>query len=163
MPAESMPVDVVPVDVVPVDVAPAEVAPADVVPDGGAVRPATEQPATWAPDACTLPTADRPVRSAEFDTVFGAGLRRVSRLSPRHGQWEFAAGPDQVARIADLLRREAGCCSFFTFTLASGAPGTAVVDVTVPAAYADVLDALNQRAARRAGLTITGGQTAAGG
>src|ERR1700729_986959 len=101
----------------------------------------------WVPDACTLPTADRPVRSAEFDAVFGQGLRRVSRLSDRRSQWEFAADPGQAARIADLLRRETACCSFFTFTMTSQAPGTALVDVAVPAAYTGVLDALNQRAA----------------
>ena len=116
--------------------------------------PADAAPAAWVPDACTLPTADRPVRSAEFDTVFGQGLRRVSRLSDRTGQWEFAADPAQAARIADLLRREAACCSFFTFTLDTGTPGTAIVDVAVPAAYAGVLDALNQRAASRAGLSV---------
>jgi hypothetical protein len=115
------------------------------------------EPATWAPGACTLPTADRPVRSAEFDAVFGQGLRRVSRLSDRRGQWEFAVDPGQAARIADLLRREAACCSFFTFTMTSDTPGTAVVDVAVPAAYTGVLDALNQRAASRAGLTAAGG------
>jgi hypothetical protein len=113
--------------------------------------------AAWAPAACTLPTADRPVRSAEFDAVFSQGLRRVSRLSDRRGQWEFAVGPDQAARIASLLRRETACCSFFTFTMTSGAPGTAVVDVAVPAAQVSVLDALNHRAVSRAGLSVAGG------
>jgi hypothetical protein len=117
-------------------------------------------PEVWAPDACTLPTADRPVRLAEFDAVFGQGLRRVSRLSDRRAQWEFTAGPDRAARIADLLRRETACCSFFTFAVTSGAPGTAVVDVTVPVAQVRVLDALNQRAASRAGLTVAGGRAA---
>lgn len=111
-------------------------------------------PAAWAPDSCTLPTADRPVRSAEFDEVFGQGLRRVSRLSDRRGQWEFDADPGQAARLADLLRRETDCCSFFTFTLTSEAPGTIMVDVAVPAAHTGVLNALHQRAARQAGLTV---------
>jgi hypothetical protein len=116
-----------------------------------------EQPAPWAPGACTLPTVDRPARSAEFDAVFGHGLRRVSRLHARHAQWEFAVGPGQAARIADLLQRETACCSFFTFTMTGGVPGAVLVDVAVPEAYVAVLDALNGRAASRAGLTVTGG------
>jgi hypothetical protein len=117
----------------------------------------SDGPAAWAPDTCTLPTADRPARSAEFDAVFGQGLRRVSRLSDRTGRWEFAADPDRAGRIGDLLRRETDCCSFFTFTMTCDTPGAAVVEVAVPAAYTAVLDALNQRAASRAGLTVTGG------
>jgi hypothetical protein len=116
----------------------------------------TDGPAAWAPDTCTLPTADRPVRSAEFDAVFGQGLRRVSRLGDRHARWEFAADADQADRIGDLLRRETGCCSFFTFTMTRGTPGTAIVDVAVPVAYTAVLDALNRRAASRAGVTVAG-------
>jgi hypothetical protein len=113
-------------------------------------------PAAWAPDACTLPTADRPVRSAEFDAVFGQGLWRVSRLSGTRARWEFAVDADQADRIGDLLRRETECCSFFTFTVTRDVPGLAVVDVAVPAAYTAVLDALNQRAACRAGVTGAG-------
>lgn len=113
-----------------------------------------DDPVAWAPGACTLPTADRPVRSAEFDAVFGQGLQRVSRLSDRHGQWEFAADADRADRISDLLRRETDCCSFFTFTVTRDTPGLAIVDVAVPAACTAVLDALNQRAARQAGLTV---------
>jgi hypothetical protein len=113
--------------------------------------------AAWAPDACTLPTVDRPVRSAEFDAVFGQGLRRVLRLSDRLGRWEFDADEDRADRIGDLLRRETDCCSFFTFTMTRDIPGTAIVDVAVPAAYVTVLDALNQRAASRAGLPVARG------
>jgi hypothetical protein len=122
----------------------------------GQVPPGTGEPAAWAPDSCTLPTAERPVRSAEFDQVFGQWLRRVSRLSDRRSQWEFDVDPGQAARIADLLRRETDCCSFFTFTMTGGAPGKAVVDVAVPAAHTGVLDALNRRAASQAGLTAEG-------
>jgi hypothetical protein len=116
--------------------------------------PADATPEVWVPGACTLPTADRPVRLAEFDAVFGQGLQRVSRLSDRLGRWEFAVDADRADRIGDLLRRETDCCSFFTFTMARDIPGLAVVDVAVPAAYTQVLDALNQRAASRAGLTV---------
>ena len=35
----------------------------------------------WAPDACTLPTAERPPRVAEFDQLF-AFVVRVERRKP---------------------------------------------------------------------------------
>jgi hypothetical protein len=48
----------------------------------------------------------------------------------------------------DLTGRETACCSFFTFTFA--AAGDVVhVDVQVPDAHVDVLDALADRAAAR--------------
>ena len=38
-------------------------------------RPEIVDPLDWAPEACSLPTAERPLRVAEFDELFTAVLR----------------------------------------------------------------------------------------
>ncbi|WP_245718914.1 hypothetical protein [Micromonospora rhizosphaerae] len=43
----------------------------------------------WVPEACTLPTAERPLRVAEFDELFATALRGQTRLSP--------TGPSRLA------------------------------------------------------------------
>jgi hypothetical protein len=96
------------------------------------------------PEACTLPTEQRPVRLAEFDELFATALRGQSRLSPTRLRWRLDPAAERVAR--DLTRRESACCSFFTFTFAPEG-GTLRLDVEVPEAYAGVLDALADRAA----------------
>ncbi|MEP7025587.1 MAG: hypothetical protein ABJB47_17665 [Actinomycetota bacterium] len=108
------------------------------------------QPSPWVPDACTLPTAERPVRSAEFDAVFAGLLQEAAQLSPTQGRWTFTADAAQAAELAGLLERENSCCSFFTFELTRDTAGTVVVDVTVPAEHAPVLAALTQRATQLA-------------
>jgi hypothetical protein len=59
--------------------------------------------------------------------------------------------PDLGAQAKDLTDRESSCCSFFTFTVSteedSGAESRVRLDVVVPAARVDVLDALAERAA----------------
>jgi len=35
---------------------------------------------SWVPDACTLPTAERPLRLAELDDLFATAVRAVHRL-----------------------------------------------------------------------------------
>jgi hypothetical protein len=96
------------------------------------------------PDACTLPTADRPLRLAEFDDLFASSLRDQQRISPTVLRWTLDPAAEATAR--DLTRRESECCSFFVFTFTPG-PATLRLDVEVPATQAEVLDALAQRAA----------------
>jgi hypothetical protein len=96
------------------------------------------------PGACTLPAAERPQRLAEFDGLFATALRGQERLSPTRLRWWLDPAAEQPAR--DLASREAGCCSFFSFTFAS-ASGAVRLDITVPEAHAGVLDALAGRAA----------------
>ncbi|MET7947480.1 hypothetical protein [Micromonospora sp. NPDC005324] len=55
--------------------------------------------------------------------------------------------------VGEIGHRESSCCSFFSFTIAADT-GTLRLDVEVPAAHVDVLDALALRAA--AGMTATG-------
>jgi hypothetical protein len=100
-----------------------------------------------APTACTLPTVERPLRVAEFDDLFASSLLGQARPSPTHLRWTI--DPAREEQVRDLTRREAACCSFFTFTLTPAAAGL-TVDVEVSPEYSDVLDAL----AAQAGVTM---------
>jgi hypothetical protein len=68
------------------------------------------------------------------------------------------AGPAGLAvtvTVRDLTARETECCSFFTFTVTpepSDKGEALILDVEVPAQYADVLASL----AERAGTTAAG-------
>jgi hypothetical protein len=99
-------------------------------------------------DACTLPTAERPLRRAEFDALFRDALQEVRRLSPRHLRLHLRGEGDLEARVRDLTDRERECCSFFTFTIEAPAPGDVVLDIDVPATRAAVLSGLADRAVR---------------
>jgi hypothetical protein len=96
-----------------------------------------------APDACTLPTADRPLRVAEFGALFAAALRGQRRVSPTVLRWDLDPAAEATAR--DLTRRESECCSFFTFTFTPG-PAALRLDVEVPATQTEVLDSLSELA-----------------
>lgn len=101
---------------------------------------------SWAPDACTLPTVDRPLRLAEFDDLFAQSVLAADRVDATRLRLELEPEPGVAAQAADLVVRETECCSFFTFTLkATG--GTVLLDVAVPAAQVEVLDGLAVRAA----------------
>ncbi|MCM0674824.1 hypothetical protein NCC78_08990 [Micromonospora phytophila] len=100
----------------------------------------------WVPDACTLPTAQRPLRLAEFDALFTAAGRRVDRVDATRLRLTLAGPAELEATVRDLTARESRCCSFFTFTVTTDRPGHVVVDVAVPATHADVLDGLAHRA-----------------
>ena len=98
----------------------------------------------WVPLACTLPTADRPLRVAEFDALFATALRAQHRPAPTRLRWRLDPAAEAAAR--ELTGRESSCCSFFTFSFAADAGGVQV-EVQVPAGHVDVLDALAARAA----------------
>jgi len=98
------------------------------------------------PQSCTLPAADQPLRLAEFDDWYATAVRSVNRLDRARLRLDLVPDAGVAARTADLVVRETGCCSFFTFTLtASG--GTLALEVAVPPAHVDVLDAVADRAA----------------
>lgn len=101
------------------------------------------------PDACTLPTVDRPLRLAEFDDLFATAVRQVETLGPTHARMRLTGPAGLEATVRDLTARETECCSFFTFTITpqpvdDGEAPT--LDIEVPAQYADVLASLAQRA-----------------
>ncbi|MER7455451.1 hypothetical protein [Micromonospora sp. NPDC126480] len=106
----------------------------------------------WVPDACTLPTAERPLRLVEFDRFFHAALRGVDRLSPQHLRLRLVGTSQAEDEARDLTARESSCCSFFTFDLSRPGPDALTLDVRVPAAHVDVLDGLAGRARSAAGL-----------
>jgi hypothetical protein len=105
---------------------------------------------SWAPRSCALPTAEQPLRVAEFDDLFASAVRRVERPGPGRVRLELEPTPQVAAAAAGLAVRETDCCSFFTFTL-SATGGDLLLDVTVPPAHVGVLEALAARAAALAG------------
>ena len=107
----------------------------------------TDSTAFAALEACTLPLVDRPLRLVEFDTLFADGLTAQQRLSPTVLRWILDLKVEWTAR--DLTARETACCSFFTFDFTVG-DRTVQLDVTVPPAQVEVLDALAARTTRLA-------------
>ncbi|MEU6069813.1 MULTISPECIES: hypothetical protein [Streptomyces] len=104
----------------------------------------------WVPQSCTLPTTERPLRVAEWDALFSERLTDVFRPEPLLLRLELPGGGTVQERVRDLVERESGCCSFFTFTVA-GEGSRVRLDIAVDQAYAPVLDALAVRAAALVG------------
>ena len=112
---------------------------------------AEELMVTQVPDACTLPTAARPLRLTEWDELLTAAVLDAQRLTPTRARFRLRADPQLAARAADLAFRESQCCSFFEFSqIASG--GELWMEITVPAQQLPVLDALVGQAAGGARL-----------
>lgn len=101
------------------------------------------------PDARTLPTAERSLRLAEFDALFATAVRDFDMVGPTHARMRLTGPAGLTATVQDLTAGETGCCSFFNFTVtpepAEGGEAL-VLDVEVPAQYADVLASLAERA-----------------
>lgn len=94
--------------------------------------------AGWVPDACTLPTEERPLRVAEFGNFLGSV---TSSSRPARTRLDLVIPRRAEATGRDLAEREAACCAFFDFEFESA--GTDVVmHVSVPPEHAAVLDAL---------------------
>jgi hypothetical protein len=115
--------------------------------------PMTTPAADWVPDSCTLPTVERPLRLAEFDTLFTASLRTVERPSARHARLVLTGDETLTAHLQQLADAETGCCSFFSFALTPQPPDQAhasvvALDIEVPPGHSDVLAALVTRAER---------------
>jgi hypothetical protein len=94
----------------------------------------------WVPDECTLPTADRPLRTAQFREVFGELARDVERAAPGRLRLTLTASPEVAGRVAELAVRETECCSFFEFTLTAG-KGLSL-EIAVPKGREEILDAM---------------------
>jgi hypothetical protein len=106
----------------------------------------TTEPTGWVSQSCTLPTAEKPLRIAEFDDLFATGLLGLERLTPTRLRLHLDARIEATAR--DLTARETSCCSFFGFDYTAGPGGELLLDVTVPQAHVPVLDSLAVRAGR---------------
>ena len=113
-----------------------------------------DDPAIWVPDACTLPTADRPLRIARFDGLFATGVTGLQRSAPDLARFDLRPDPAVAATAMDLCVRETACCSFFEFTLVA-TDGRVRMDVRTPPEHTDVLDAVVARA--RAAVAGAGG------
>lgn len=102
--------------------------------------------ASWVPvEACTLPTADRPMRLAEFDKLFSSSLVSQQR---ENLQWLrlHLKGDAAVERATrELAAREAECCAFFEFHI-QREDTEVILDIRVPADKAVVLDGLAAQA-----------------
>lgn len=101
----------------------------------------TDIVARFAPEACTLPTAARPLRLAEFEEVFllTTGIERIGE----HELRLTLAGPTDLAQtVRDLAARETECCSFFGFTVTDLGGGRVRFEVVVPPAQREVLEAM---------------------
>jgi hypothetical protein len=102
--------------------------------------------AEWVPvGACTLPTAEQPLRVAEFDVLFATTLSRVERPEPTWLRLIFGGGTEIETSVRDLTARESSCCAFFDFEITPTKDGL-VLDVRVPAARVEVLDGLARQA-----------------
>jgi hypothetical protein len=102
-------------------------------------------PEDWAPDACTLPTPERPLRVAEFDK-FAASVLQSTRPQPTRLDLVVPRAAEATGR--DLDRHESQFCSFFTFEFDS-AGGETVMHVGVPPEQVGVLDAIETRVENR--------------
>ena len=80
----------------------------------------------WAPEACTLPTVEKPLRVAEFDDLFATALRDIDRPALTRLRLTLDTAVEASAR--ELVARESECCSFFTFTVSRTATEL-VIDV----------------------------------
>lgn len=100
---------------------------------------------TWVPRSCTLPTSEQPPRVAEFDALFARWGARASRPGRLRLELVLTGGEGVEEAVRDLVARESGCCSFFTFTVRPG-PEHVALGVEVDGAHEAVLDALQERA-----------------
>jgi hypothetical protein len=101
-------------------------------------------PQDWAPDACTLPTTERPLRVAEFDDLFSFVVH-AERAEPQRLELVLRRIVEAPAR--DVAQRESECCSFFTFEFEHLGDDSLVMRIGVPPEHVAVLDALEARAA----------------
>ncbi|MFI5692284.1 hypothetical protein ACIA58_10635 [Kribbella sp. NPDC051586] len=97
---------------------------------------------TWVPDACALPTADRPFRVAEFDQLFAEHLRGSERVDAE--TVDLTLTRESRETVADLTARETECCSFFSFTLSETADELHLL-IRVSPDHSAVLDGLLSR------------------
>ncbi|MEV0666662.1 hypothetical protein ACIBI3_31195 [Actinomadura luteofluorescens] len=111
--------------------------------------PARPDDDDWAPRACTLPTAERPLRVAEFDALFADEVTAVRPAGTGRVRMELRPDPRAAGRAAELAARETGCCSFFTFTL-TATGGALAMEISAGDRHTEVLAALTARAARLA-------------
>jgi len=100
---------------------------------------------SWAPADCALPTAERPLRAAEFRDLLDGAVIGSERLDHTRLQLRLRRDRDIASRVAALATAETECCSFFVFAL-TVTSDSLLLDITVPAERADILDAMAMQA-----------------
>jgi hypothetical protein len=95
-------------------------------------------------DACTLPTAERPLRRAEFDALFSESVRTAERGDDRV-VLHLSGTAGLQDRVRDLTERESACCSFFRFEI-EGVDDDLTLRISVPPEHLDILAAITERA-----------------
>jgi hypothetical protein len=109
-----------------------------------------ESSQVWVPEACALPTAEQPLRVAEFAALFATALHSTDRTAPTTLRLVLERSIEETAR--ELAARETACCPFFAFTFDHDPDGQLVMTVTVPAAYTQALEGLAKRATTAGGV-----------
>lgn len=105
----------------------------------------------WAETAaCTVPTADRPLRVAGVDARFAAHLRGVERPAATEARPVMVGGPDVADRVQRLADAESSCCVFLD-GIVTERRDEVVPAVAVPPAYTDVPTGPDSRAASSLG------------
>jgi len=95
-------------------------------------------------DVCTLPSPERPLRLAEFDSLFAQSLSTIETTGST-AVLTLSGPPGLGDRVRDLTARESNCCSFFTFTT-TGRDDQLVLTITVPPVHSNLLASLVERA-----------------
>lgn len=103
-------------------------------------------------DACAMPTAERPLRVAEFDALFATAVRRAERRGS-DVRIHLTGGEGLAERVRGLTGRESSCCSFFTFGI-EGNDRDLILDVSVPLARREILDALCRTGPGAVGVSL---------
>lgn len=93
---------------------------------------------------CTLPTAERPLRLAEFDDLFASSAHRIEH-EDTSARIDLSGSAGLADRVRDLTERETSCCAFFTF-LVDGTDQDLRLSIEVPTDRRDVLAAMVARA-----------------
>ena len=94
----------------------------------------------WAPDECSLPTAQQPTRQREFVALFDDALRSVVWVDDL--TIDILLRPAVEMRARELAAAESQCCTFFTFTFERRDVGVLGLRIAVPAGQERVLSAL---------------------
>jgi hypothetical protein len=99
---------------------------------------------TRAPESCTLPTSEWPLRVAEFDALFRTAVSGQQRTAATVLELSLTPEPEVAAAAAALAVRESRCCSFFRFALTVD-PREVQLTIRVPETHVDVLNAVADR------------------
>jgi len=100
------------------------------------------------PSACTLPSEERPLRLAEFQSLVGDHWSRTDWLDDRTAVLWLRGGEALAVSVRDLARRESHCCSFFDFAVDGPVDGEVSLRVKVSRRHRRALRAFVDAAAR---------------